>query len=36
MISSDWMRNDEDLANLRDEPRYAALLEDLEKREAAA
>ena len=25
-VSVDWMRNDEDLANLRDEPRYAALL----------
>jgi len=36
MVSSDWMRNDEDLINLRDEPRYAALLEQLEERESAA
>ncbi|MDJ0939923.1 MAG: tetratricopeptide repeat protein [Woeseiaceae bacterium] len=35
MISADWMRNDEDLANLREEPRYLALLESLEAREAS-
>lgn len=29
-ISADWMRNDEDLVNLREEPRYARLLEQVE------
>ena len=29
-VSAAWMRNDEDLANLRSDPRYAELLERLE------
>ena len=32
-VSAAWMRNDEDLANLRSDPRYAKLLERLESRE---
>jgi adenylate cyclase len=32
-VSAAWMRNDEDLANLRSDPRYAELLERLESRE---
>ena len=32
-VSAAWMRNDEDLANLRSDPRYAELLERLEARE---
>lgn len=32
-VSSDWMRNDEDLAALRDDPRYAALLRRVEEKE---
>ena len=34
-VSADWMRNDEDLANLRDQPRYAGLLRRLEEEAAA-
>ena len=33
MINSDWMRNDEDLVSLRDNPRYAALLQRVEEKE---
>ena len=29
-VSAAWMRNDEDLANLRSDPRYSKLLEQLE------
>ncbi len=32
-VSSDWMRNDEDLVSLRGSPRYKALLEQVEKKE---
>ncbi len=32
-VSSDWMRNDEDLVSLRDLPRYAALLQRVEEKE---
>lgn len=32
-VSAAWMRNDEDLANLRSDPRYAILLEQLEAEE---
>ena len=32
-VSSDWMRNDEDLVSLRDNPRYAALLQRVEEKE---
>ena len=32
-VSAAWMRNDEDLANLRSDPRYAELLERLDSRE---
>ena len=32
-VSSDWMRNDEDLAALRDNPRYAALLRRVGEKE---
>ena len=32
-VSADWMRNDEDLANLRASPRYAGLLERVEHSE---
>jgi len=32
-VSAAWMRNDEDLANLRLDPRYTRLLEQLEARE---
>ena len=32
-VSAAWMRNDEDLANLRSDPRYADLLKQLEARE---
>jgi len=32
-VSAAWMRNDEDLANLRSDPRYTELLEQLEARE---
>ena len=35
-VSSDWMRNDEDLASLRGDPRYTALLELVEAQERAA
>ncbi len=34
-VSSDWMRNDEDLVSLRGSPRYAALLERVEEKERA-
>ena len=34
-VSSDWMRNDEDLVSLRDNPRYTALLQHVEAKEAA-
>lgn len=33
-VSSDWMRNDEDLVSLRDDPRYAELLQRVEARES--
>ena len=33
-VSSDWMRNDEDLVSLRDNPRYRALLQGVEERES--
>jgi adenylate cyclase len=33
-VSSDWMRNDEDLAKLRNSPRFLALLEQVVEREA--
>jgi adenylate cyclase len=32
-VSSDWMRNDEDLVSLRDKPRYKALLQRDEEKE---
>jgi TolB-like protein/Flp pilus assembly protein TadD len=32
-VSADWMRNDEDLVNLRASPRYAGLLEQVENSE---
>ena len=32
-VSAAWMRNDEDLANLRPDPRYTELLEQLEANE---
>jgi hypothetical protein len=32
-VSAAWMRNDEDLANLRSDPRYTELLEQLEASE---
>ena len=32
-VNAAWMRNDEDLTNLRSDPRYAELLEKLEARE---
>jgi Flp pilus assembly protein TadD len=32
-VSSAWMRNDEDLASLRTNPRYAEMLAELEARE---
>ena len=32
-VSSDWMRNDEDLVSLRGNPRYAALLQRVEEKE---
>ena len=32
-VSSDWMRNDEDLASLRSNPRYEALLQRVEEKE---
>ncbi len=32
-LSSDWVRNDEDLAKLRDSPRFLTLLEQLVERE---
>ena len=32
-VSADWMRNDEDLVNLRSSPRYEELLQRLEARE---
>ena len=32
-VSSDWMRNDEDLVSLRGNPRYEALLERVKKKE---
>jgi adenylate cyclase len=32
-VSAAWMRNDEDLANIRSDPRYTELLEQLEARE---
>jgi Flp pilus assembly protein TadD len=32
-VSSDWMRNDEDLVSLRDDPRYTALLQRVEEKE---
>ena len=35
-VSSDWMRNDEDLVSLRGNPRYTALLERVEEQERAA
>jgi Flp pilus assembly protein TadD len=35
-VSSDWMRNDEDLVCLRGNPRYAALLQHVEEKERAA
>jgi adenylate cyclase len=35
-VSSDWMRNDEDLVSLRDNPRYMALLQGVEARESAS
>jgi TolB-like protein/Flp pilus assembly protein TadD len=35
-VSSDWMRNDEDLASLHGNPRYTALLERVEEQERAA
>jgi TolB-like protein/Flp pilus assembly protein TadD len=34
-VSSDWMRNDEDLVPLRDNPRYGALLQRVEEKESA-
>ena len=34
-VSADWMRNDEDLANLKSHPRYDELLARVEKRECA-
>ena len=34
-VSSDWMRNDEDLVPLRDNPRYNALLQRVEEKEGA-
>jgi adenylate cyclase len=34
-VSADWMRNDDDLVNLRSHPRYAELLAELEQREGA-
>jgi TolB-like protein/Flp pilus assembly protein TadD len=33
-VSSDWMRNDEDLVSLRGNPRYTALLQRVEAKEA--
>jgi len=36
MVSADWMKNDEDLANLRDTSRYRAILRGLEQRESVA
>jgi adenylate cyclase len=35
-VSSDWMRNDEDLVSLRSNPRYTALLERVEEKERSA
>ncbi len=35
-VSADWMRNDEDLASLRSNPRYAELLSRLNGREQSA
>ena len=32
-VNAAWMRNDEDLANLRSDPRYTELLEQLEANE---
>ncbi len=34
-VSSDWMRNDEDLVPLRDNPRYGELLRRVEEKESA-
>ena len=34
-VSSDWMRNDEDLVPLRDNPRYRELLRRVEEKESA-
>ena len=34
-VSSDWMRNDEDLVSLRSSPRYEALLKRVEAKEGA-
>ena len=34
-VSSDWMRNDEDLVSLRSSPRYSALLQRVEEKERA-
>jgi Flp pilus assembly protein TadD len=33
-VSSDWMRNDEDLVSLRNNPRYTALLQRVEAKES--
>lgn len=33
-VSSAWMRNDEDLVNLRDDPRFTALLQSVNNRES--
>ncbi len=33
-VSTDWMRNDEDLASLRGKPRYEALLQQVEAQES--
>ena len=35
-VSSAWMRNDEDLASLRDDPRFPQLLEMVVEQEQAA
>jgi TolB-like protein/Flp pilus assembly protein TadD len=35
-VSSDWMRNDEDLVSLRENPRYTALLERVAEKERSA
>ena len=34
-VNAAWMRADEDLANLREYPRFAEMLEELERRDSA-